>query len=66
MTTTNKTRRTLGRKDLQMEIRGDFQQIKDQEMHCYLASAKTLVSDPNIKNRIDKQMSDLRKKIEGR
>ena len=47
-------------------MRDDFQQRKNQEMHCYLAKVKTQVSDPNVKNRIDKQMSDLRKKIEGR
>jgi hypothetical protein len=44
----------------------DFQQRKDQEMHCYLAKVKTQVSDPNVKNRIDKQMGELRMKMEGR
>mgnify|MGYP003980506539 FL=1 len=41
-------------KDFKMEMDKDFQQIEDQEMHCYFARAKKDVR------------SNLRKKIEGR
>ncbi len=47
-------------KDFEVVMRDDFQQIKDQEMHCYLAKVKTQVSEPNVKNQIDKQMGDLK------
>ncbi len=63
----NKTWRIQGgHKDFEVEMRDDSQQIKDQEMHCYLAKVKTQVSEPNVKNRIDKQVGDLRKKIKDR
>ena len=41
-------------KDFEVEMNKDFQQIEDQEMHCYLAKVKKNMR-PN-----------LRKKIEGR
>ncbi len=52
-------------KDFEMAMCVDSQQVKNQEMHCYLAKVKTQVSEPNVKNRIDKQVGDLRKEMEG-
>jgi hypothetical protein len=55
MTRKNKTWRVPpDHKDFEVEMNKDFQQIEDQEMHCYLAKVKKNMR-PN-----------LRKKIEGR
>jgi len=55
MTSTKKTWRVPpDHKDYEMEMDKDFQQIEDQEMHCYFAKVKKDVR------------SNLRKKIEDR
>ncbi len=67
MTSKKKTWRTHpSHKDFEVSMCVDSQQVKDQEMHCYLAKVKTQVSEPNVENRIDKQVGDLRKKIKDR
>ena len=55
MTRKNKNWRVLpDHKDFEVEMDKDFQQIEDQEMHCYFAKVKKDVR------------SNLRKKIEDR